>query len=138
MSKKRILFVDDDIALLDLFMKYLELKGFSVDVASNGKEAIEKAKNSKFDLLILDIKLPDILGDKVLKVIRSIDEGIEVVMITGYPNLQDTIDLLTFRIHEILLKPVTPEELLRVANEALTGKPAYASDDNCQVVIQEP
>ena len=138
MSKKRILFVDDDIALLDLFMKYLELKGFSVDVASNGKEAIEKAKNSKFDLLILDIKLPDILGDKVLKVIRSIDEGIEVVMITGYPNLQDTIDLLTFRIHEILLKPVTPEELLRVANEALTGKPAYVSDDNCQVVIQEP
>ncbi len=138
MSKKRILFVDDDLALLDLFMKYLTLKGFSVDVASTGKDAIEKAKESKFDLLILDIKLPDMLGDKVLKEVRSVDEDLEVVMITGYPNLQDTIDLLSFRIHEILLKPVTTDELLRVACEALTGSPADLSDDNCHVVIQEP
>ena len=138
MSRERILFVDDDLALLDLFMKYLELKGFNVDVASTGKEAIKKAKESKFDLLILDIKLPDMLGDKVLKEVRTVDDDIEVVMITGYPNLQDTIDLLSFRIHEILLKPVTTEELLRVANEALMRAPTDSSDDNCQVVIQEP
>jgi DNA-binding response OmpR family regulator len=119
-------------------MKYLTLKGFSVDVASRGEEAIEKAKESKFDLLILDIKLPDTLGDRVLREIRSVDEDIEVVMITGYPNLQDTIDLLSFRIHEILLKPVTTDELLRVACEALRGSPVDSSDDNCQVVIQEP
>lgn len=115
MSNK-ILIVDDDLDFLDLFSKYFRIKGFSVDVVSSGEEAIEKISDFEFDLMILDIKLPDMLGDEVVKRVRARNEDIEIILITGYPRLQDSIDMLGFRIQEILLKPVTPEEMLKAVN----------------------
>jgi len=114
MDHKRILFVDDELELLKMFKRYFEKKGFFVDTAPCGREAIDKLRGSDFDLLILDIKLPDMLGDEVVR--------------------QDSIDLLEYRIHDILLKPVTTEELLRVTNEVLNPLSDGSSDNPCQVV----
>ncbi len=134
MDHKRILFVDDELELLKMFKRYFEKKGFFVDTTPCGREAIDKLRGSDFDLLILDIKLPDMLGDEVVRSLRAEQNEIEIIMITGYPNLQDSIDLLEYRIHDILLKPVTPEELLRVTNEVLNPLSDGSSDNPCQVV----
>ena len=120
---RNILIVDDDSDFLDIFSRYFRIKGFSVDVASSGEEAIEKISDFEFDLMILDIKLPDMLGDEVVKRVRARNEDVEIILITGYPSLQDSIDMLGFRIQEILLKPVTPEEMLKAAHY-----PAPATD----------
>lgn len=116
---KNILLVDDDKDFTNLFSSVIEKEGYSVEVASTGQEALNKFNESKFDLLILDIRLPDMMGGEVAKKIRSKDNKIGIIMVTGYPNLQDSIDALDMGIHDILLKPISSSEILRAIEEAL-------------------
>lgn len=119
MNGKRILLVDSDEPLLNRFQSVLQEEGHTVETATTGKQALDKAKNSKFDLAILDIKLPDIRGDEVARELKSQDDNTSIVMITGYPSFQDSIDALDIGISEILLKPISPDEIIRIAKLAL-------------------
>lgn len=119
MNGKRILLVDCDEPLLNRFQSVLQEEGHTVETATTGKQALDKAKNSKFDLAILDIKLPDIRGDEVARELKSQDDNTSIVMITGYPSFQDSIDALDIGISEILLKPISPDEIIRIAKLAL-------------------
>jgi len=122
LENKRILLVDDDPDFLNLSKIFFESKGFAVDIAANGTEAIQRFKESPQDLLIVDIKLPDMLGDEVVKQVRDENGETSIIMITGYPHLQESIDLLGFNISDILLKPVTSKELLLAVYDALDMK----------------
>ena len=119
MSEKRILIVDDDESINAVFKTMLEEQGYTVNTASSGQEALSLA-DSSFDLVILDIKLPDITGDEVAKVMRERRIADKIVLMTGYPEMEDCIDMLGIGIQEILLKPISPDEILRVAREALS------------------
>ena len=120
MKRKRILFVDDDVTLVETFKKILENEGYVVEVALTGHQAFEKVDEVEFDLIILDIRLPDIIGEEVARKVREQDETVNIVMITGYPDFQDSINALDIGVHDILLKPIGPDELLRVTREALS------------------
>ena len=122
MKKKRILLVDDDEPLLNTFRSILEKEGYFVKAAQTGTQALYMAEKIKFDLIILDIKLPDIQGDMVASKLRKQNNEIIIVLITGYHFLQDCIDALDIGIYEILLKPIPPDELLRVTKEAISTR----------------
>ena len=119
MSERRILVVEDDLYLLEIYSTVLKKEGYTVETANEGLLAIEKAQTTAFDLVILDIKLPDIMGDEVAKRLKEINESIPIIMITGFPSFQDSINTLNVGINEILLKPITAVELLRATREAL-------------------
>ena len=119
MEKKRILLLDDDRSLVDSFQMILRKAGHHVEIATTGRQALDKARDTKFHLAIIDIVLPDIRGDEVASKLKERDEKLGIVLITGYPSLQDCIDVLDIGIHEILLKPISANELLRVTNEAI-------------------
>ncbi len=119
MSEKRILIVDDDKSINAVFKTMLEEHGYTVNIASSGQEALS-LEDSLFNLVILDIKLPDITGDEVAKVMKERRMADNIVLMTGYPELEDCIDTLGVGIQEILLKPISPDEILRVAREALS------------------
>jgi DNA-binding NtrC family response regulator len=119
MDKARILLVDDDPNLVTTFKSILQREGYHVETAGTGQQALKKADKSKFDLAILDIRLPDITGDEVAKLMKKTNDGTRFVLITGHSYLQDCIDALDLGIYEILLKPVAPEEIIRAAKEAL-------------------
>ena len=119
MSEKRILIVDDDKSINAVFKTILEEQGYTVYTASSGQEALS-LEVSSFDLVILDIKLPDIMGDQVAKVIKERRMADNIVLMTGYPELGNCIDTLGVGIQEILIKPISPDEILRVAREALS------------------
>ena len=121
MSKKKILIVDDDKSITTVFKMMLEEQGYNVHTAPSGKEAISLTEPS-YDLVILDIKLPDINGDEVAKVMKDRGMADNIVLMTGYPELGDCIDSLGVGIQEILIKPISPDEILRVAKEALSQK----------------
>lgn len=114
-----VLIVDDDEDILDLFRMTLEYEGYSVETVRTGSEAIEKAKDNRYQIALLDIVLPDIRGDEVAKELRKIDESMEIIFITGYSQFQSCIDATDLGITEILLKPITDEELLLAVNSAL-------------------
>ena len=119
MREKKILIVDDNESITSTFKMILEEQSYVVYTASSGQEALSLAE-SRYDLVILDIKLPDMMGDRVAKVFKERRMTDNIVLITGYPELEECIEILGVGIQEILIKPITPEELLRVAREAFS------------------
>lgn len=122
MVESPILIVDDDEFQLRTFKSILEGEGHPVMASTTGAAALEMAERGKFSLALLDIKLPDIRGDELARRLRELDGGLSIILVTGYPSMQDCIDALDLGIHEILLKPIDSEELLRVTREALSGR----------------
>jgi len=123
MSKKSVLIVDDEEALLNMYEELLEREGYRVSTASSSKEALEKVRKSKFHLAVLDIVLPDVQGDILAREIKKLNEKINIIFITGYPEFQSCIDTLDIGVAEILLKPITRSELLTATENALlTGE----------------
>lgn len=122
MVESPILIVDDDEFQLRTFKSILEGEGHPVMASTTGAAALEMAERGKFSLALLDIKLPDIRGDELARRLRELDGGLSIILVTGYPSMQSCIDALDLGIHEILLKPIDSEELLRVTREALSGR----------------
>lgn len=117
-NKKKILLVDDDKEFVNSFSSIIESEGYIVEVAFSGQEALDKFKKSAFDLFILDIKLPDMNGGKVAKKVRDEDKNIIIIIITGFPELQDSITALDIGIQDILIKPISSSEILRSIKES--------------------
>lgn len=87
----KLLIVEDDIALAEIYKEHFGADGFSVDVAESGEEAIEKVRLSRPDLIILDIMLPKLSGFDVLSILKSKDEtrGIKVLALSALSQKQD-------------------------------------------------
>jgi len=118
-EKKNILLVDDDKSVLESLKDILQSEGFSVDVAETGREAIEKSEAWSYNLALLDIKLPDMEGTKLLiKLHRDTPQMIKI-MITGYPSLENAVEALNLGADAYIMKPVNPERLLKVVDEKL-------------------
>lgn len=119
MNKNTILLVDDEEIIVETLKPILQDEGYAVETATTGQEALKKFDKARFGLVILDIKLPDITGDEVAKLMKKQNGDTQIVLITGYSYFQDCIDALDLGINEILVKPISPEEILRVTKEAL-------------------
>jgi len=111
-TKKRILLVDDDYKLSDMFSRSLHSRDYIVSVANTGKEALEKAKEIP-DLILLDLELPDISGYNVCCQLREhkTTRKIPIIMITGKIFCQDKIEGLYIGADDYIAKPFAVEEL---------------------------
>jgi DNA-binding NtrC family response regulator len=118
-EKKRILVVDDDETILKSFKELLESRGYLVDTAETGLEALEKSEDQHYDLALLDIKLPDIEGTELLVEMHEGTPRMMKVMITGHASLENAVESLNLGADAYLIKPVKPEELLRIVDEKL-------------------
>jgi DNA-binding NtrC family response regulator len=119
MKKVSILIVDDDEGILETMSAILEEKGYYTDKAKTGREAIEKSKTNFYNLALLDIKLPDIEGTKLLTEMRETSPKMVKIMITGYASLENAVEALNLGADAYIMKPVDPEKLLKVINEKL-------------------
>ncbi|MBC7091718.1 MAG: response regulator [Nitrososphaeria archaeon] len=118
-EKARILVVDDDIDILQSLKEILETKGYDVEVAESAQKGLELAKKRFFNLAILGIKLPDMEGTELLAKIHKEKPQMMKVMLTGYPSLDNAVQALNLGADAYLMKPVNPEELLKVVEEKL-------------------
>jgi len=98
----------------------LQNEGYDVDTASDGQQALERFEQENYQLVILDIKLPDINGIEVARRIRKHNDDVRLVIVTGYPELEDSIETIELGIEEILLKPVNVEELIHVIKSTVS------------------
>jgi DNA-binding NtrC family response regulator len=120
LEKKRILLVDDDKSICDTLGQLLKQRGYQVDTAYSGKEAIEKSEKNIYNLAILDIRLPDMQGTRLLKAMRPTSPKMVNIMLTGYPHLQNAIDALNDHADAYFTKPVDVGSLLKTVEERLT------------------
>jgi len=119
MEKKRILVVDDEKAVLESFREILELKGYSVDTAETGQEAIKKSKVSFYNLALLDVRLPDMEGTELLAKMKETTPKMVKIMVTGYPSLQNAIEAVNKGADSYIVKPANMDELLNKVKEHL-------------------
>ncbi|MCW4049751.1 MAG: response regulator [Candidatus Bathyarchaeota archaeon] len=119
MSGDSILIVDDDEDILYFFKLILEDEGYYVETASTGYEAIEKAKAKKFNLALLDYIMHDIIGEQVAVQLSQIDKTTKIIFITGYSQIKDKLFPRELAIRDVLLKPITDEELLLAVKTVL-------------------
>ncbi len=119
MDKKKILIVDDDRTILTSFSEILQSKGYSIDTAESGTEAISKTEKDYFNLVLLDIKLPDMEGIDLLNSIRETNPRMMKIVVSGYASLENSVAALNRGADAYLIKPVDPEELVRIVGEKL-------------------
>ncbi|MBP1739131.1 MAG: Fis family transcriptional regulator [Deltaproteobacteria bacterium] len=112
MSGAKILIVDDELIVRESLGGWLERDGHTVDKAASGEEALEKCANTRYDILLLDIKMEGMSGLDVLKKVKENDPDVSVVMITAYGSIPSAIEAMKSGAHEYLLKPFDPDELI--------------------------
>jgi len=117
--RKSILIVDDDKEILRSLKVILQRKGYGVETAETGREAMAKSEARAFDLALLDIRLPDIDGTKLLTELHRETPRMMKIMITGYPSLENAVEALNRGADAYIVKPVNPDELLKVVEEKL-------------------
>ncbi len=122
MAKASILIVDDDESILETLSIILEDNGYSIDIAKNGEEAIKKSMEKFYNLALLDIKLPDMEGTKLLTKMKETRPKMVKIMITGYASLQNAIDALNLGAEAYIMKPLDPEGLLKTIEEKLKAQ----------------
>ncbi len=133
-KKKRMLIVDDDENILKSLTAYLTKKGYVVDVAMTGKEAIDKLERCSFDLAILDIKLPDMEGTTLLTKMQATQPKMTKIMLTGHPAFENVADSLNEGADAYLVKPVDMEKLLTVIEEKLKDQEDAETMDEKKIV----
>ena len=115
---KKILVIDDEPIVRTSCIRSLSPEGYEVKSASSGKEALELLENEPFNLVLLDLKMPDMDGIEVLKKIKDTWPDTKVVMITGYSTVETAVKTLKLGAFSYLEKPFTPDTLLETAREA--------------------
>ena len=121
-SKAAILVVDDDENIRNTMRAILEDEGYVVDLASTGKEAIQKTQKRAYNVALLDIRLPDMEGVELLKSMKDTIPRMRKIMVTGYPSMQNAIDALNKSADGYLVKPVKVEKLLDTVKEQLEAQ----------------
>ena len=108
MTHTTILVVDDDQVILQSFARTLEQRGYDVETAATGHEAIVRCKNVSYDVVLLDIKLPNIDGTQLLKELHAVSDTMIKIMVTGYASLDSALQSLLLEADAYVLKPVEP------------------------------
>jgi len=110
-SSAKILIVDDEVIMRESLSGWLERDGHSVQTAASGETAIAKSKQTRFDILLVDIKMEGMSGLEVLRRIRESDPDVAVVMITAFGSISTAIEAMKNGAYDYMLKPFDPNEL---------------------------
>ena len=114
LAEKRILVVEDDEMNFIYLSQIFKLTKGYITRAKNGKEALEFAKTNKYDVILMDIQLPDVNGNMVTKQIRSFDQQTPIIAQTASRTPDETDESLEAGCSEVLVKPFTIDDFSRV------------------------
>jgi two-component system nitrogen regulation response regulator NtrX len=115
----KILVVDDDETIRTTMKAILQDEGYAVDLAGTGKEAIQKTTEKNYNIALLNIRLPDMEGVELLKLLKDGVPRTRKIMVTGYPSMQNAISALNKNADAYLRKPVDVEKLLATVKQQL-------------------
>ena len=116
---KHILLVDDQPYMLDSLKLILSKEGAEVQTAASGEEGVGCLRSGSFDVVLADVKMPGMSGIDFLEQARSIDEGLLVIMVTGYGTIESAVEAMTKGAYHYLTKPFNAQEILLTISRAL-------------------
>jgi two-component system response regulator PilR (NtrC family) len=118
-TRAKLLVVDDERSMRELLSIVLRREGYDVTLAENGRAAIDHLERGRFDLLISDIKMPDMTGVDVLRAAKRLDPDILGIMITAFASADTAIEAMRLGAHDYLSKPFDVDELKMKVRNAL-------------------
>ena len=116
---RTVLVVDDDSMILQVMSDLLNAAGYDVLTATNGEDAVKVHMERSPALTFLDVKLRGKSGIDVFREIRRVDPSATIVILTGYPKIEDTVQVIKEGAYNYLTKPIKTEELLEMVQEVL-------------------
>ena len=121
-DKASILIVDDEEVVRHSHLRSLADTGCHTEAAEDGHQALRVMEQRPFDVVLLDLSMPGLDGMDVLKTIKERWPDSEVVVITGYPNIETAKEAVRLGAHNYIAKPVGPDDVIKAANEAMIQK----------------
>jgi len=121
-NKNRILIVDDDETVRQSYLRSLESISNNIESASDGEEALQTMEHKPFDVVLLDMRMPGQDGLSVLRTIKQKWPESEVVIITGYPTVDNAKEAVRLGAYDYVAKPVGPQDVINVTDGAITRK----------------
>jgi DNA-binding NtrC family response regulator len=136
-NKERIMIVDDEKIVRESLYHWFMDEGYSVDTAESAEAALKKFDKDKFDLVLLDMKMPGMSGLELLPRLKQIDVDCFVILITAYASVPSAIQALKEGAFDYITKPVDPEELNHIVKNALQQKKLKTENDQLKSKIDE-
>lgn len=122
MSRPKILVLDDEEIVRVSCKKCLTPEGYDVDVAANGVEGLAMTENSRYDVILTDLKMPDMDGMEFLVKVKERHPDTKVIMITGYSTVEHAVKAMRMGAFNYIEKPFTPDALIDAVKEAMAGE----------------
>ena len=122
MNKEKILVIDDEAGIRSSLKGILEDEGYTIKAVVTGEDALKLLQKENFDLVLLDIWLPQMNGIEILKKIRKMDENPQVVMISGHGTVETAVEAIKLGAYDFLEKPLSLEKVVLTVKNALIQK----------------
>jgi FixJ family two-component response regulator len=119
MKKKRVLVIDDEQIVLDSIRKVLPHEDYEVEGTLSGGRGLEWGIQKQYDVVLTDIRMPDIGGMLVLRDIKRAKPSLPVIIITGYANVQSAVQAMKLGASDYIEKPFTPDQLFKAVEAAI-------------------
>ena len=119
MRPARILVIDDELVMCKGCRLALSGENRSIDICTTGTAGMKAVKESPYDVVLLDMKLPDLEGMEILKAIQETKLGTQVIVMTGYSTVQNAVEAMKSGAYDYLSKPFTDETLIRAVERAI-------------------
>jgi len=122
MDTYRVLVVDDELLIRDLLYDFFSDQGWDIVVAEGGQKAVQYLKNQRFDLVLTDLKMPDMDGLDLTGRIRALYRELPVIVMTGYPSLDSAVAALRKKVDDYIIKPFNVNSLFKSAKRVIEEK----------------
>ena len=122
MKLLRVLVIDDESVICDACELVLSEKGHTVTLRNNGRAGLNAIREGTYDILLLDMKLPDIDGMDILKVVREEKPGLCTIVMTGYSSISNAVQAMRKGADDYLAKPFTEDELVQAIEESYDSR----------------
>ncbi|TVZ60391.1 DNA-binding NtrC family response regulator [Flavobacteriaceae bacterium MAR_2010_105] len=130
LKKENILIVDDDVQILELLHRHLHSWNYHTYKAVSVKEAVSILKDTNIDLLITDLKMPEVDGFELIKFVSEHYPKLPKLIVTGYPNVQDSLSAIKSGVVAFMTKPFTKDELKSAIDKSLTPEKTVTQKSN--------
>lgn len=127
--KNNIMVVDDEPIARQSLSDILRLEGYNVTAIANGELAVEHVRRYSVDLILLDLKMPGMNGLDVVQVVNQISPDTEIILLTAYGSMESAVEALRQRVHDYLLKPASPLQILESVRKGLERRTARLSEN---------
>nr|MBN2276257.1 response regulator [candidate division Zixibacteria bacterium] len=128
MSRKNIIIIDDELLIRDLLYDFFSEKDWGVSVFDTAERALESLKNRKYDIALVDLKMPEIDGIALIKKIRDLYPDLPVVIMTAFPSVETAIEALRVKVEDYIIKPFNINKLYKAMDDIAENNHSRAGD----------